>query len=99
MRLGLSATPEREIDPVGTEAVLNYFGGVCFEYSLKQAMADCYLSPYNYKVILVELTDAETEKYLDSSSEGTVPKKVIFFESLIASETLPAHIPCPPKSK
>ena len=65
MRLGLSATPEREIDPVGTEAVLNYFGGVCFEYSMKQAMADGYLSPYSYKVILVELTDVETEKYLD----------------------------------
>ena len=63
MRLGLSATPERENDHVGTEAVLDYFGGVCFEYSMKQALSDGILSPYHYNIILVELTDEEREKY------------------------------------
>ena len=62
MRLGLSATPERENDHVGTEAVLDYFGGVCFEYSMKQALSDGILSPYHYNIIEVELTDEEREK-------------------------------------
>jgi len=67
MRLGLSATPERENDSIGTEAVLDYFGGVCFEYSMKQAMSDGFLSPYNYNIIEVNLTDEESEKYIELS--------------------------------
>ena len=31
-RLGLSATPKRYYDDVGTDVVLDYFGGVIFKY-------------------------------------------------------------------
>lgn len=65
LRLGLSATPERQYDQIGTEAVLNYFGGIVFEYSLTQALDDGYLSPYNYYPIPVELTNEEKEKYFE----------------------------------
>jgi hypothetical protein len=46
MRLGLSATPDRHYDPVGTQAVLAYFGKVVYDYPLARAIADGRLCPY-----------------------------------------------------
>ena len=63
MRLGLSATPERYYDPVGTSVVFNYFGGVVFEYSLSQAIADGHLCRYRYHPIPVTLTEQEASVY------------------------------------
>lgn len=63
LRLGLSATPDRHYDPVGTRAVLDYFGKIVYEYSLSTAIADGRLCPYRYYPIAVELTDAETDEY------------------------------------
>lgn len=63
MRLGLSATPERRYDAVGTKAVFDYFGGVVYEYSLSQAITDGRLCPYRYYPVLVELNDEETNQY------------------------------------
>jgi hypothetical protein len=40
LRLGLSATPERHFDPVGTAAVLDYFAPIVYQYTLPQAIAD-----------------------------------------------------------
>nr|WP_281168034.1 DEAD/DEAH box helicase family protein [Thioflavicoccus mobilis] len=69
LRLGLSATPERHFDPEGTSAVLDYFGGIQFEYDLTQAIAEGRLSPYRYYPIPVELTDEETDEYLDLTAK------------------------------
>lgn len=63
MRLGLSATPERHFDPVGTKAISDYFGGTIFEYSLAQAIADGRLCRYRYYPVVVELTEEETDVY------------------------------------
>lgn len=65
MRLGLSATPERHLDPVGTAAILDYFGGVVFEYGIAEAIADGRLCRYRYHPLLVELNDEEADEYLD----------------------------------
>lgn len=65
IRLGLSATPERHNDPVGTAALISYFGNDIFSYPLSQAIADGHLSPYLYYPVVVELTDGEAEEYLD----------------------------------
>lgn len=64
MRLGLSATPERHYDPVGTQALVDYFGGVVFEYPIARAIAEGRLCPYRYHPVLVELTDPEADEYL-----------------------------------
>ena len=61
LRLGLSATPERHYDPVGTAAVLAYFGGPVYTYSLSQAIADGCLCPYRYYPVPVTLTDEEAD--------------------------------------
>ncbi len=65
LRLGLSATPERHFDPVGTAAVIDYFGPIVFEYSLSQAITDGRLCRYRYYPVLVELSDEEADEYLE----------------------------------
>ena len=68
MRLGLSATPRRWFDDEGTQAILNYFGNVCFEFSLEEAIGK-YLTPYEYRPELVQLSREEMEEYEDLSAK------------------------------
>ena len=62
-RLGLSATPNRWFDPLGTTALSTYFGDTVYEFSLGKAIKNGYLCPYYYHPHLVELTDEEFEAY------------------------------------
>jgi len=66
MRLGLSATPRRWYDQEGSEVLLDYFDGICFEYPLEQAIGT-FLTPYRYFPILTLLTQNEREEYEDLS--------------------------------
>lgn len=61
-RLGLSATPIRHYDELGTEALLSYFGDVIFEFGLDKAIGR-YLSPYYYYPIPIHLTESEFIEY------------------------------------
>lgn len=64
-RLGLSATPNRWYDDDGTEAIMEYFvNGVVYEFGLKEAIEEGYLSEYYYVPHIVELTEDEAEEYL-----------------------------------
>ena len=62
-RLGLSATPEIEDDLERTDLVYDHFGGIVFEYSLKKAIKEGFLTEYNYYPIFVDLTEEELKKY------------------------------------
>jgi superfamily II DNA or RNA helicase len=63
-RLGLSATPERFMDPVGTDALIEYFGPVAFEIDLSAAIDLGALCHYDYFPRLVELDEDEMVLYL-----------------------------------
>ena len=67
--LGLSATPERHNDDIGTQELFSYFGGVVYELSMKEAIRLGCLSPYNYVPIRVYLSDEETVEYSRISGE------------------------------
>lgn len=69
LRMGLSATPRHYLDAARTARVVDYFGEVAFEYSLSQALKDKVLTPYRYYVHLVELTEDESEEYLELSAD------------------------------
>jgi superfamily II DNA or RNA helicase len=59
-RLGLSATPRRAGDPVGTDRILGYFNGIVPPpFTLQDAIKSGALTPYFYHVSTVELTDEE----------------------------------------
>lgn len=64
-RLGLSATPERWFDSVGTEALTKYFGSTLVHYTLEKALEDKVLCPYRYYPKLVKLTDEEFDLYYE----------------------------------
>ena len=64
-RLGLSATPVRHYDALGTEAIENYFGPSVFNYSIRDAISSGYLTPYIYRPIIVYLDDTEMGEYVD----------------------------------
>lgn len=63
LRVGLSATPERHLDPEGTQALLDYFGGIIFEYPIDRAIAEGRLCQYYYHPHVVQLTDEESIEY------------------------------------
>jgi len=74
LRLGLSATPKRWFDLIGTNVIYNYFGDVVFEFSLDKAINtinpitnETYLTPYRYIPKFVSLIPEELEGYLDKT--------------------------------
>jgi superfamily II DNA or RNA helicase len=69
-RLGLSATPERAGDPVGTAALLTFFRGILEpRYSLTDAVRDGILTRYFYRPHTVELADHEIAEWRSISGE------------------------------
>ena len=68
-RLGLSATPERWLDDEGTDSLTSYFGPVCFELGLGEAIELGALTRYLYLPRLIELNDGETGLYVDLSAQ------------------------------
>lgn len=71
-RIGLSATPERQFDDIGNNAILNFFGcknGYTFEYSMRDAIENGVLCRYYYYPHVVKLTDEEMHAYLKISAQ------------------------------
>ena len=63
-RLALSATPIRQYDEEGTNALFGFFGPVVFHFTLEEAIG-CCLVEYDYYVHPVYLTDSEMGEWFD----------------------------------
>jgi len=70
LRLGLSATPKRWFDSIGTKTIYEYFGDVIFEFGLREAISTInpatgmtYLSPYRYIPVFIILSTNEIQDY------------------------------------
>lgn len=69
-RLGLSATPTRAGDPIGTDAILDYFGGIVPPpFTLFDAISAGTLTPYAYHVRRVSLEADEQDRWNDLARE------------------------------
>jgi superfamily II DNA or RNA helicase len=71
-RIGLSATPKRIYDVQGTLFLDSFFHDeppYLYEFSMKQALDEGYLTNYKYFPILVELNDDELEQYIEISKK------------------------------
>ncbi len=67
-RLGLSATPYESDEQKFLE---RYFGDIAFEFTLSEAIKQGYLCQYKYHPILVEFTEDEANKYLETFKKLT----------------------------
>lgn len=63
-RLGLSATPIRQYDEEGTEALFRFFGPAVFQFTLEEAIGHC-LVEYDYYIHPVHLTESEMDEWLE----------------------------------
>ena len=61
-RLALSATPERQYDPDGTEEIFRFFGPTVHEFGLDRAIGFC-LVPYRYYVHACTLDGDELAEF------------------------------------
>jgi len=68
-RLALSATLDRHGDSEGTQALYDYFGDKCIEYTLDRAIAENKLTKYKYYPIIVSLSEDERAAYADYSCQ------------------------------
>ena len=69
-RLGLSATPFRYGDPIGTSKILNYFGPIVQPpYTLADAIYDGRLVPYEYFPKAIHLSAEESEKWTQETEK------------------------------
>ena len=84
-RLGLSATPIRQYDEEGTEALFGFFGPVAYRFTLQEAIGRC-LVEYDYYVHAVYLTKIEMDEWFDLTrkikqntwrSEGGKPEEYL----------------------
>ena len=68
-RLGLSATPSRKYDTIGSDFINQYFqcsnNGFTYDYSLYRAINKGWLTPYKYYIKFVSLEDDELNDYLE----------------------------------
>ena len=67
-RLALSATPVRQYDQEGTNALFAFFGPVVFRFTLQQAIGVC-LVEYDYYVHEVSLTKDEMDRWYDLTAK------------------------------
>ncbi len=68
-RIGLSATPNRLWDDMGTEKIKKFFDRTVFEFPLEKAIEEGFLTKYEYNPIFVELKEEEFEEYEKISIE------------------------------
>ncbi len=61
-RLALSATPIRQYDEEGTDAIFSFFGPIVFPFTLKEAIGRC-LVEYSYHVHPIYLTNTEMDNW------------------------------------
>lgn len=50
-RIGLSATPRRNFDEIGSEKILDFYHQNTFEFSIKDAQREHYLVEYQYRIL------------------------------------------------
>ncbi|WP_040978387.1 DEAD/DEAH box helicase family protein [Oceanobacillus jeddahense] len=62
-KVGLSATPQRWWDDVGTEYIESFFGPPVYQYDMKTAIQNGALTEYSYHPIQTEFNEDELQRY------------------------------------
>lgn len=76
-KIGLSATPKRNFDEVGSEKILNYFRDSVYEFSIRDAQRAGYLVEYDYHLIPSAMTQEDWISYVASTQRINKNKQAI----------------------
>lgn len=71
-KIGLSATPDRIYDQVGTNALNDFFNDeppYTYNFDMEKALKEGFLTEYKYYPRIVELTEDEFEEYIKISKK------------------------------
>lgn len=71
-RIGLTATPKRIYDPIGSDEIEKFFNDrepYCFSFYMEQAISEGFLCKYDYYPILVNLAEDELDEYINLSKK------------------------------
>lgn len=68
-RLGLTATPDRHNDVLGTQALFSYFGEPVIDFTLKDAINAGFLTKYYYYPHICEMSWIEFDRYQELTEE------------------------------
>lgn len=68
-RLALSATFERYNDDEGTDILKKFFGEICINYSIEEAIRTGMLTEYYYYPVITVLSEGELEEYRKLTKE------------------------------
>lgn len=71
-RIGLSATPLRQFDEIGNQAIGDFFNDsppFVYRFTMEQAMEMGWLCKYKYYPHVVKLTEQESEEYIKISRQ------------------------------
>ncbi len=85
-RLALSATPERQYDPDGTEEIFKFFGPPVYEFGLEKAIGFC-LVPYDYYVHATTLNGEELDEFIELTERI---RQIMFSKSIADDKTTAA---------
>lgn len=71
-RIGLSATPKRNYDEIGSDAMSNFFNDkppFTYNFSMERAIDEGILCKYYYYPHIVQLTNEELQEYIEISKK------------------------------
>ncbi|MCF8254400.1 MAG: DEAD/DEAH box helicase family protein [Bacteroidia bacterium] len=71
-RIGLSATPKRNYDEIGSDAMSNFFNDkppFTYSFSMERAIDEGILCKYYYYPHIVQLTNEELQEYIEISKK------------------------------
>lgn len=68
-RLGLSATLMSKYNDTNMNKLISYFGGIVYQFTMKEAIDQEFLTRYNYHPVFIELTEDERERYFEISAK------------------------------
>ena len=80
-RIGLSATPDRMFDDIGTQLIRDYFGNKSFEFTISDALNTInpitgkpFLNSFEYHPLFITLSDDEYQRYKKKSRQIAIEK-------------------------
>lgn len=92
-KIGLTATPLRYFDPIGTDFIFEFFNNrVVYKLTLEDALIKGFLCPYEYYLKFCELTRTENEKYEEYTKKIRILDKTEDEEELVKLYNLRAKI-------